>query len=353
MISLIIFGALSIASPVFARHHHHDDGDSQKASHDSAANRPSTHAAPAKPAAKTPAAPVAAAPVKAAPAPAASPVSPLDMTRDGNAKSASDAGSGARAADAGRLNPISQILRMAGALVVVLALILGVAHLFRRSPLMTRMAGTPGVSGDVSFGGTLKAAFSFLSPLAALQPLKRAGSQLRAMRQTSTSAAVPDTPLPLLPLDSGLLRLSGAQALPGSASSVYLIQIGSKGLLLGASASGPIQVLGEFEGMEASAVPALAMQMSDTPAAGEEQDASPHDRSEASSYLVPDFEAMLREQDEEAAFEALLREESPSDPERGETLVVQSILERLNQTRDRLSRRLNGGTVSGEDRHSA
>ena len=168
------------------------------------------------------------------PAPAAAPT-PEEMTRDYATPAAS-------VADAGTLNPTTQIGRMLGALVIVVVLVAAFLSALKRLRLKAgSLSQGPAAASNRTGFGLFDAVMQSANPAAAMKNVLNDG--VGAMQAGSRGVAPAQLP-------SGGLEVVGRQELPGSGAAVYLVRVGERMMLLGASPQGGVRSLAEWDEVE-------------------------------------------------------------------------------------------------------
>jgi flagellar biogenesis protein FliO len=239
-------------------------------------------------------------------------ITPLEMTRDGSAQAL--AGDDQTVPDAGRLNVSTQILRMVGALVFVLAIIIGVVRLLRRYNLIPQTSPTVSAQEAVRW--------SIISPLGkfAGKPPVAPGQQTKAS-QLPTATQAGRNGLGAAVPSSDPLKLLGMQSLPGGSAAIYLVEVDGKSLLLGTSPGGGVHVLSDIN----SATPVRGA-VGQTAVDGSLMEATNTDEDEAA----------------DATFDDILLEQQGSSTrsDRPDLLALDGLDERLAATQSRLKLRM-------------
>jgi flagellar biogenesis protein FliO len=164
---------------------------------------------------------------------APTPVAAIDMTRDAPNAPAPVLH------DAGRLDISQQIVRMLGALLLVLALILGAVKLLQRYNLVpTASRETQNATSQKT--GKLGARGFDLSRALAAGLRKSALTPSNGQISARGGPAVETSPLP------DTFQLLQSLNLPGSSASIHMVQAAEKTLVLSATQTGAVSVLAEL-----------------------------------------------------------------------------------------------------------
>jgi flagellar biogenesis protein FliO len=285
--------------------------------------QPSTLTAPTVPPA--PPAVVASAPAEVA-AKTVTPVtaSPLNMTRDATANVLSDLGVKA-VHDAGKLDVTQQIVKMLGALLLVLLMILGAVKLLRRYNLVPSPMQTADASAaPKKILADLRPTSNTTALFAAMQKTRSIAKPVETM--AASNAVVAPT------LTGANFTLLSSLKLPGSAASIHLVQAAEKTLLLGTSEGGGVSILTDVSSTGKSETTAVPLELTiDEPL-----------------EVRPLHEEMAEPADEAIlAFADILREKAGLAPlsARQDVRSLELVDSRLSETQERLNGRLKAGAV--------
>jgi flagellar biogenesis protein FliO len=267
------------------------------------------------------------------------PVAPLDMTRD--AGPAPVRISSQPIHDAGRLDVTAELLRMLGSLLLVLVIILAVVRLLKKYNLVPS-GGPKGilVSAPTAGADKLPSSKDVLAWMTGSKP------------DLHSNADVVGRPISEFLGDAGgppSFKLISSLNLPGSNSSVHLVQAAQRLLVLGTSQSGATTLLTE--------VPAATL------TEGSPEPEATTDSAEVEASYQPPVERYVRlddgllpiipkpaaeiEEDDTSdddiiAFAEILRQKAglSSIADRSDVLALDGIDARLNATQDRLNDRI-------------
>ncbi|HEX5322762.1 MAG TPA: flagellar biosynthetic protein FliO, partial [Capsulimonadaceae bacterium] len=160
------------------------------------------------------------------------------MTRDANNGSLANTAAGP-ITGGGQLNIAAAVGRTVGALLIVSLLAAGVLYLIKRFKLLgvRDQAVNGGLAAQPVNAAAGKGISGALSPALANLAWRRQGNGALMNGQSNALSVIGD----------GGMQIVGAQPLPGSGTTIYLVRVEDHMVLLGASYAGGVRTLAEWE----------------------------------------------------------------------------------------------------------